>query len=196
MELKNLFTRKKPLMVIDVEATCWETIEEQKSQPNEVIEIGYSFINEGIVSQGKSIIIKPEFSSLSQFCTKLTGITQEILDSGVNYKIGYKNLSKLITSPWASWGYYDYSILNGMCSLYKISNFIPSSHINIRKMFAEIVMKSDNPKTAPSNPKDAMSIIKMKWEGANHRGDSDAYNIARIYVELLEMKKKNENAYE
>jgi inhibitor of KinA sporulation pathway (predicted exonuclease) len=184
MKLKKL---TKDLLIIDVEATCWDSDIERKDQENEVIEIGYCLIKNMEPSIGHSIIIKPRQSTVSEFCTKLTTITQQQVNNGIPPAKAYNQLKSMITSPWGSWGRYDHNILKSMCELYNFPDFIPSNHINVRELYANKIMKNQDPKAAPNNPYDACEKLKIKWEGTNHRGDSDAYNIARIYLKLVEI---------
>ena len=58
----------------------------------------------------ESIIVKPERSQVSEFCTQLTTLTQAEVDQGITFSeacalLGrrYKSLERV----WASWGNYD-----------------------------------------------------------------------------------------
>ena len=59
------------IVVIDVEATCWETREEQGSMPNEIIEIGACelVLKTGEITNRASIAVAPQFTKVSPFCT-------------------------------------------------------------------------------------------------------------------------------
>lgn len=61
------------ILVIDLEATCWEG-RQPKDQVSEIIEIGICVLDtqDGSISKNKGILIKPEKSSVSPFCTQLT----------------------------------------------------------------------------------------------------------------------------
>jgi inhibitor of KinA sporulation pathway (predicted exonuclease) len=184
MKLDEIITPEN-LLVVDVEATCWETEKEKGNQKNEVIEIGAAVISDGHVGNVTSILIKPQFSKVSEFCTKLTSLTQKEVDSGYEPKAAYHRLQALFNSgTWASYGLYDKKILTEMAALYKINLSLPPNHINVRELYAKIALKSNDIYVAPSNPRDAMEKIGMEFKGKNHRGDDDAFNIARLYLEL------------
>lgn len=73
------------VLIVDVEATCWENgIPE--GQENEIIEIGLCLLDVASwqPQDKRSIIIRPEHSTVSPFCTQLTGITQEQADQGIS----------------------------------------------------------------------------------------------------------------
>lgn len=69
------------IIIIDLEATCWRG-EVPKDQVSEIIEIGICLldIKTRVISKNKGILIQPERSKISPFCTDLTTITQELLD--------------------------------------------------------------------------------------------------------------------
>jgi len=84
------------IVVIDIEATCWEgNIPEGMS--SDIIEIGVCLldIHTGEISDNKGIMVLPERSIVSPFCTELTTITQEMLDKeGVSFKEACSILKK------------------------------------------------------------------------------------------------------
>jgi len=84
----------KNIIIIDLEATCWNGPVPQ-GQLNEIIEIGICTLNTETseISKNKGILIKPERSKVSPFCTELTTITQELLDAeGVTFSEACKML--------------------------------------------------------------------------------------------------------
>ena len=172
------------LTVIDVEATCWDKKEE--GQINEIIEIGMAQIVNGKIEKLEPIIVQPHFSKVSEFCTSLTKITQEMVDAGELPKTAYPKMEKsFLGNTWASYGKYDLNMINKMADLYKISITLPPHHINVRELFANKILKSSDPAKAPSNPKDAMDQLGMAFEGQNHRGSDDAFNVSRLYLALV-----------
>jgi inhibitor of KinA sporulation pathway (predicted exonuclease) len=191
MKLKNLLEQinyPKDILIVDVESTCWDDKKEQGSQKNEIIEVGYAPIKNGKVGGKGSVFIKPEHSTVGKFCTKLTTITPKDIESkGLNVKQAYSKLKKIFSGfkAWASYGHYDRNMLKKMFKLYGIPDFLPKKHIDLRGLFAKKILNSDNRQDAPSNPADAMKKIKMPFVGVNHRGDDDAYNIAKLYLRMI-----------
>jgi inhibitor of KinA sporulation pathway (predicted exonuclease) len=68
--------------IVDIEATCWGGDKPHGSM-SEIIEIGITEleISSGSILSSASIYIEPKFSKVSDYCFKLTGITQELLDN-------------------------------------------------------------------------------------------------------------------
>src|SRR5712692_4578814 len=99
------------VLVIDIEATCWEG-SIPAGQESEIIEIGICTLEvvSGRRLEKRSILVKPEYSRVSQFCTELTGLTQEQVDRGIPFAEACFLLKKDFASDkraWASYGNYD-----------------------------------------------------------------------------------------
>jgi len=182
------------ILIVDVESTCWDNDQEKGNQTSEIIEIGYTPIINGKAGKPGSIFIKPEYSKLSGFCTKLTSITSELLnEKGLTPKEGYQKLASIMNKfdTWGSWGFYDLNQIKRMFELYHINDFLPKKHINVRQLYAEKIYDSDDFKKAPNNPADAMHKVGLSFKGVNHRGSDDTFNIARIYEKLVGKKVKD-----
>lgn len=97
------------IIIIDLEATCWQgTV--PKGQENEIIEIGLAVLDSttGEISKNQGILIRPQRSEVSPFCTELTTITAKLLESeGILFE---EAIDKLIAEyqpdsyTWASYG--------------------------------------------------------------------------------------------
>ena len=76
------------IIIIDLEATCWEGIPPQ-GEVSEIIEIGICLLDTltGEISNNRGILVKPTHSKISPFCTQLTTITPELVArEGVSYE--------------------------------------------------------------------------------------------------------------
>jgi inhibitor of KinA sporulation pathway (predicted exonuclease) len=170
--------------VIDIEATCWEG-KTPPGQESESIEIGICTLE---VSTGKkidrdSILIKPERSTVSDFCTQLTTLTPEQVDQGISFKEGCKLLrSKYLSRDrvWASYGQYDKNQFTRQCEIRGISYPFNQRHINVKTLFA---LKQKLPHEVGMSQ--ALEILNLSLEGTHHRGIDDAGNIAKILAKLL-----------
>lgn len=185
------------IFVVDVEATCWETREEQGSMPNEVIEIGICELNKakGIIDVS-SYVIRPKFTKVSPFCTTLTGWTQEAVDEGADmastllairndYRITKDNL-------WFSFGEYDRVKLSsnvgekgGVFELYGIRRednpFAQMrAHFNVKTLMA---LKEGLAKEMGMDR--ALKYYGLTLDGRHHNGADDAANIAKIVTKVL-----------
>lgn len=182
--------------VVDIEATCWDTKEEQGSKPNEVIEIGvavYEYAT-GTVVDRERFVVRPQFTTVSPFCTELTGWTQEqIMDQGATISKALKSFKEKFkpkpTHVWYSCGQYDKNMLSsktqkGIGALYGIqadvNPFDYMSHVNIKTEFAQ-KMKYKKEKGMAG----MLDAIGEKLEGRHHNGMDDAVNIAKIVKFVL-----------
>src|SRR4051794_35326200 len=97
--------------VVDVEATCW-TGAPPRGETNEIIEIGVCVLDTTDWSrvQRRSILVRPRRSRVSAFCTELTSLTQEEVDTGLDFADACALVRDEFRGrfrTWASWGDYD-----------------------------------------------------------------------------------------
>ena len=178
--------------VVDVEATCWETREEQGRMPNEIIEIGVAELDfKNGVTRRASIAVKPRFTKVSPFCTNLTGWTQADVDAeGLDIVDAFAEFTKMFSPTkehiWFSCGEYDrvkLSSLSGPGGVGDLYGIDPRdnpfdymrTHVNIKTLFA---LKRRLSKEAGMAR--MIEMIGEKLEGRHHNGADDAYNIAKI----------------
>lgn len=168
------------LLLVDVEATCWRG-RPPKGMRNEIIEIGIAgidYISKEIKFKD-SILVKPESSEISEFCTKLTSITQEMVDKdGVTFAKACEILKSKYRADkrvWMSWGEYDREQFERDCKNYKVNYPFGRTHINLKPLFAYFMGINFDPGVGS-----ALEHMEMTFEGNAHRGVDDAYNIARI----------------
>jgi inhibitor of KinA sporulation pathway (predicted exonuclease) len=175
------------IAVVDVESTCWNTPEEMAKNVNEVIEIGWSILDNDKTTSSGHWYIKPTHSKVSTFCQNLTGISQEQLDkNGISAKEAYSKLNALFSSvdAWASYGNYDKIMFTKMETMNQVKINMPAKHFNVRELFAKKILNKVDPKEAPSNPKISMEKIGLTFVGNNHSGIDDAKNIGLLLIKL------------
>lgn len=177
----------KKILIIDLEATCWDGAVPQ-GEVSEIIEIGICVLDtdNGAISNNKGILIKPERSTVSPFCTQLTTITSELLDKeGITFKTACNLLRTehdAYQYTWASYGAYDLIMMQSQCAVRGIDFPLSHNHINVKELFSE---KKELKKKAGMN--DALEILNIPLEGTHHRGVDDAKNIAKILNWCLKM---------
>lgn len=168
------------IIIIDLEATCWQG-SVPAGQENEIIEIGLAVLDaeSGEISKNKGLLIKPQRSSVSPFCTELTTITQELLDKdGVSFEEAIEQLvdeyhPDLYT--WASYGQYDLNMLRKQCKSFGVAYPMGEEHINVKVWFGELFGLKK-----PTGMNGALAMLNIPLEGTHHRGIDDAKNIAKI----------------
>lgn len=102
---------KKFAAVIDLELTCWEDSALTKSQ-GEITEIGVVLVDMetlDIVGEYTSTVKPKNFPELTEYCTNLTGITQDEIDSSRPLNEVYKELCNTFLPNqkeffWVVWG--------------------------------------------------------------------------------------------
>jgi len=167
-------------LVIDLEACCWYG-NAPEGQYKEIIEIGIAcvdYFTKEIV-ESRSIIVKPQFSEISAFCTKLTTITQELVDKeGMPFKKACKILADEYQSSqrlWFSWGDYDRISMEQQCLISKVDYPFGKTHFNLKEWYA--FKRGEKTSTSVSN---ALKNEGLEFEGQAHRGYVDAYNTAKL----------------
>ena len=176
------------ILVIDLEATCWQGAL-PPGQEHDIIEIGNAILHTGElrVEPGPEILIRPARSRVSEFCTELTGITQEMLDEkGVPLADGIRALREahgdIARVVWASYGEYDRRKLQADCESLGIPYPLGDTHINVKRLVALVA--------GWSRERGMMETLKRLHiepmpGGRHHRGCDDALNIARLLAVVL-----------
>lgn len=175
------------LVVVDLEATCWNTQKEQRDQKSEIIEIGVCLLDLQTLEpeQKTSYLVRPRFSTISQFCTDLTTITADMLKEEGHYFNEVVNTFKkdfgLKYRTWCSWGAYDRVQFERNCEMYQVKYPFGRNHINMKNLYSlrfglskELGMMK------------ALEHADIKPEGTHHRGHDDAWNIAKLAAKVLE----------
>lgn len=175
----------KEILIIDLEATCWESTQ-PKDQVSEIIEIGICVLDTetGNISQNRGLLVKPEVSAVSPFCTKLTTITQELLDrEGMSFATACDVLRTEYNAyqrTWASYGAYDLKMLDTQCRVRKMDFPVSRDHINVKELVTEKLELKKKVGMAG-----ALHLLNIPLEGTHHRGIDDANNIAKILYRLM-----------
>ena len=123
MKLKN--AKRDFMLVIDLEATCWED-KAYQDEHSEIIEIGVAHVNfvTGAIKK-KSYLIIPKNMDISDYCTQLTTITKELLlKEGVSFQKAVKQIKKdfpTVNTTWSGWGD-DVEMLNTECKKNNVEN--------------------------------------------------------------------------
>ena len=172
----------RQIKCFDLEMCCWDDGREPRT--GEIIEIGVAsidLVSKKIIDRSQYYVL-PEKDDVSEFCTNLTGITQAKLNkqgrpiedvlTSMNAKYGYHSI-------YAAWGkddvvlrkeclakglgmpFYEYFNLK---SLYMINRRIKKGKIGMRK---------------------AMEINGLEFEGKQHSGADDAFNLARLALTFM-----------
>ncbi|HEY9868255.1 MAG TPA: 3'-5' exonuclease [Candidatus Obscuribacterales bacterium] len=173
--------------VIDVEATCYPDGQDfPDGEVQEIIEIGIAVVDlfaRRIVSSDQ-IVVKNTLSSVSPFCTELTGWTAEALqEKGVSFAEACAQLSRAYNPRdrlWISQGNFDREIFARECELLGVAYPFGSNHMNLAALLSTLTGRKRQ-----IGLKKAMRLFKLDPLGKQHCGKDDAYNLARVYIEIL-----------
>lgn len=173
-------------LVIDVESTCWEYPEVQgRDEISEIIEIGIAEVDikNLTIIKNSSILIKPQRSKVSKFCTKLTTLTQTDLNKGILFQDAISELKNNYSSEnrtFISWGDYDRKMFERNCRDYGVKYPFGPRHMNLKNTFTTLYGLDREP-----GMDTALQHLGMKLEGTHHRGVDDAKNISNILLHTL-----------
>lgn len=171
------------VVCFDLEMCCWNS--DGVGTTGEIIEVGLAEIDvaSGDIVKRARYYVKPEQDPISEFCTQLTGITPKIIQKqGRPLAEVLKSMVKNFGGPnkiYAAWGRDDL-ILKQECqdkgiempfkefinlaTLYRIQNRLKDQRIGHRA---------------------AQEEKGIEWEGRQHSGYVDAYNLAKLALVIL-----------
>ncbi len=172
------------IIVVDIESTCWQDVP-PAGEETDIIEIGICTVDitSGQRLEKDSILVKPERSNVSEFCTQLTTLTQAQVEQGIPFGVACSILKKKYLSKervWASYGDYDRRQFEKQCQSLNISYPFGTRHLNIKTLFAIIYALPQE-----VGMDQALTLLNLPLEGTHHRGGDDAWNIAGILSEVL-----------
>jgi inhibitor of KinA sporulation pathway (predicted exonuclease) len=168
-------------LIVDLEATCSDdgTLPRQEM---EIIEIG------AVMQSSRTFEVESEFQTfirpvrnpeLTEFCTKLTGITQDQVSRALFFRDALVEMKEWMyrfgDSLFCSWGDYDRNQFLQDCEFHGAAYPFRSGHLNLKAEFSRAIGRSKKMGIA-----EAVRHLGMDFEGSHHRGIDDARNIARI----------------
>ena len=171
------------IVCFDLEMCCWNV--DGAGTTGEIIEIGLAEIDlgKGEIVKRAQYYVKPAKDEVSAFCTELTGITPRTI-----HKQG-RPVADVIQSMiknfggankiYASWGRDDlilrqecqdkglempFNEFINLATLYRVQNRLKNQRIGHRA---------------------AQEVKGIEWEGRQHSGYVDAYNLAKLALTML-----------
>ena len=177
------------IIVVDLEATCWEG-DPPPGEEQEIIEIGVCALE---IATGRrvgkrSILVRPERSTVSPFCTQLTTLTQAQVAQGMSFAEAIEILRaeyRPAERTWASYGDFDRIAMQRQCERRGVSYPFGRTHLNVKNLLA-ISLSLPNEVGLDR----AAELCGLPLEGTHHRGDDDAWNIAAVLGALLERARR------
>jgi inhibitor of KinA sporulation pathway (predicted exonuclease) len=172
------------ILVVDLEATCWDG-DPPPGEQNEIIEIGVCLLEIATLRHRdkRSLLVRPERSRVSAFCSSLTTLTQAQVDGGVSFRDACSALRRELKSPerlWASYGDYDRRMFERQCQSRGVPFPFGPSHLNVKSLLATALGLSHEVALD-----EALRLVGLPLEGTHHRGGDDAWNIAALLAAIL-----------
>lgn len=179
-----MIIRREKVIVVDIEATCWKGGLAPQGMQSEIIEIGVCVLplKTRKPTDKLSILVRPERSTISDFCTELTTLTQEQVDAGVNFREACTILERDYETKeyiWASWGKYDRKMFRAQCEERGVPFPFSDRHVNLKKLCARLHGRRQ------VGMQRALALAGLPLEGTHHRAADDAWNIARLLAYML-----------
>lgn len=171
------------VVCFDLEMCCWN--EDGKGRTGEIIEVGLAEIDlvTGQVVKRAQYYVQPEHDQVSLFCHELTGISpRKIEKQGRPLKDVLHSMMKNFGGPnkiYAAWGRDDL-ILAEECKQKGLE--VPfKEFLNLATLF-RINKRFKNNRMGQ---KAALDMMNIEWEGRQHSGYVDAYNLAKLALVIL-----------
>jgi len=178
------------ILCVDLEATCYENGAFPEGEVQDIIEIGVAELNLKTyeITNNQGILIRPNQSTVSNYCTELTSLTYKQLKSEgcPNYAQAINRLIKLYgpkNRAWASWGNYDKWGIERDCKKYAVKYPFGSTHINVKDLYTIWTGRVRGLGLGA-----ALDQEDLSRDGRAHRGYVDAHWVAQIFRHILQGK--------
>jgi inhibitor of KinA sporulation pathway (predicted exonuclease) len=172
--------------VLDLELSCYPGGRFPADERQEIIEVGLTTVDlrHMRIIRTISIPVVPTMSSISEFCTELTGWTEAALrKQGVSFeeamrRLTHKNGSRNRLLVTDSRG--DREVVEMQCAIAGLNGSPFGDHeLNVSVLYSIATSDFRNVKL-----EEKLSNLGLKFEGRPHRADSDSFNIARLLIAL------------
>ncbi|NTF17567.1 exonuclease domain-containing protein [Agrobacterium rubi] len=180
-------------LFVDVEMTCWDGLPPEGEAP-EIIEIGVAELDLDTleVTRSRSYLVKPVFSSISAFCTDLTGIApadikrtgRPLIEVGARIAKDFGSRSK----QWISWGA-DRRALDRDHDLKNVPPTFSAAFMDMGLDFKHSLGMSRGIGLTR-----AMELYGLERTGRIHSGEQDAVDTALLWAEMAR-RRRDELAY-
>ncbi len=175
------------VVLVDLEWTCWEDEQPPPGQQNEIIEIGVCLldINKLTRTRRENILVRPQRSTLSEFCAKLTHLSQKQLEEkGIPFDEACQKLRERYHSDQRTCAGYsdsDRERMKEQCQAFEVAYPFGETYLNVENL-VNLALNQPN----KIDLMEAMELLHLPFEGEHHRAKADSWNTAAILAELLQ----------
>lgn len=177
------------ILIIDLENTCMPENERPAGYHGQIIEIGAAWVtHDGVVEETFEVFVQAQ-NPVTEFCTQLTGITQQDVNSGLPFPAAMQALGDFAAKhpgkTWGSWGNADINSLDFDCAHHSVESPLKDwTHRNLKKEWSaprrQIIREKYGGKAKQAGMARALEIAGIELEGPHHRALSDVLNIAKL----------------
>jgi len=168
-------------LVVDLEATCTDDDSFPRDQM-EIIEIGAVLLDGRSFAQVAELqtFVRPtRHPRLTDFCTRLTTITQAQVDAAPRFPQAIAELREFLRGRpgalFCSWGGYDKTQLERDARRHAVALPLGGRHLNLKEGFSRRLGESRQYGTGQ-----ALRRVGLRASGTHHRAIDDARNIALL----------------
>jgi inhibitor of KinA sporulation pathway (predicted exonuclease) len=180
------------ILFVDIEMTCGydPDLVSDEVRESEIIEFGVVEVDtfELVVTRQASYFVKPKLGHITQYCTDLTGITQEDVDSGLSLEKTAKLIRNAFgtkSKVWYAWGDDERQIRNEFGKK-NIPYPFGYKHIDLMHVFSHMFgMRGKR------GLQGAVKDLRLEEFGTAHRALDDAMNTANIWMALARTLRDN-----
>lgn len=177
-----MIRRADKILVFDLELTCWDgTVPDGMN--SEIIQVGWCFINPktGERTGRNALYVKPVTSSISAYCTDLTGITPSDVRRGQTLPIISSRMINMGIKQYVSACYGDdWDCISKECAYANCDMFLSDEYINVATLTKLAFNSYKN-----VGLRRAVESFGLTWEGQEHSADWDAWNTAGLLGAML-----------
>jgi inhibitor of KinA sporulation pathway (predicted exonuclease) len=173
-------SRYNRMLFVDVELTCWEGEPPAGEQP-ELIAIGIVDLrtDDLSVKREQAFLVRPQSSSISAFCSTLTGITPKEAAAAPPLPEVVRTIRKSFgQGDWCAWGRDDELIRESCARAGADLPFTGAFHDLAGQVRGLLGL------TYRLGLDEALQRFGLDWEGIPHEALADARNLARLFAAL------------
>jgi len=175
-----MMSKYNRMLFVDVELTCWEG-EPPAGEAPELIAIGIVDLktDDLEIRREKLFIVRPQSSTISPFCSALTGITPKEGAAAPPLLEVVRTIGKTFgQSDWCAWGRDDVLIREGCERAAAELPFLGGFHDLSAQVRGLLGL------TYRLGLDEALERFDLDWEGPPHDALADARNLARLFMAL------------
>jgi inhibitor of KinA sporulation pathway (predicted exonuclease) len=167
-------------LVVDLEATCCDDGSIPREEM-EIIEIGAVLVEAATLQPVREMqaFVRPiRHPRLTEFCTRLTTITQAEVDAAPRFPSAMARLRDFLRGTdalFCSWGAYDRNQLQRDARRHGVPLPLGRDHLNLKAAFSR---RLGEPREYGTGQ--ALRRVGLSFQGTHHRAIDDARNIARL----------------